>query len=319
MLKWDEYDELIIKEIAAHTVNPNAIRKFLELSGKPIEKLMNAANSSQNKIMKKVSANISHGIEEGIRKTIKLANTLCSDESVINEYKKKNILITSIDDVRDLKLEQMDMVADSYDLNNALIVGVEGAVMGLAATLAESVPFAQFLIPSIILSDVAASMTLLSRHVCQIATSYGFSSQKQPNLPHILAAMTPNHNSSDEGFLAVKVIAIKAAQESGEFLIKNAGKTLEQKILEKEAPQLIKLITYLTERLGVVITEKELGMLVPIAGAVLNGGMNVAFQQVGHTTSKDYFRQLILEKKYGTDEFVKRLTSEINILQESAH
>jgi hypothetical protein len=64
-------------------------------------------------------------------------------------------------------------------------------------------------------------------------------------------------------------------------------------------PALVKLINQVAERLGIVVTEKELGMLVPVAGAVLNGGLNIAFQQMGHTTAKDYFRVQVLNGRHG--------------------
>ena len=76
---------------------------------------------------------------------------------------------------------------------------------------------------------------------------------------------------------------------------------LDRQVLEREAPQMIRLITYVADRLGIVVTQKELGVLVPIAGAVLNSGINVAFQQIGHQTAKDYFRRLILEERYGEE------------------
>lgn len=72
---------------------------------------------------------------------------------------------------------------------------------------------------------------------------------------------------------------------------------------------MVRLITYVADCLGVVVTQKELGRLVPIAGAVLNSSINVVFQQVGHQTAKDSFRRTILEERYG-EELVRFALSE---------
>src|ERR1019366_5781094 len=91
--------------------------------------------------------------------------------------------------------------------------------------------------------------------------------------------------------------------ESARFLSRAGNLIIDRQLLEREAPQMIRLIAYVADRLGVVLTEKELGIIIPVAGAVLNSALNVAFQRLGHQTAKDYFRRLILEDRYG-DELV---------------
>ena len=131
-----------------------------------------------------------------------------------------------------------------------------------------------------------------------------------------MAAMAPQTESSDEGYVALKTAVVTSIRESGQFMARTTGMVLDRQLLEREAPQMIRLITYVADRLGVVITQKELGVLVPIAGAVLNSGINVAFQQVGHQTAKDYFRRVILEDRYGEELVAYAIQQEIGILQE---
>jgi len=61
------------------------------------------------------------------------------------------------------------------------------------------------------------------------------------------------------------------------------------------------LIAFVADRLGVAVTEKELGLLIPMAGALLNSGINISFQHIGHRTAQDYFRRLLLEQRYGEE------------------
>ncbi|HLH32876.1 MAG TPA: hypothetical protein VKY31_16865, partial [Terriglobia bacterium] len=152
-------------------------------------------------------------------------------------------------------------------------------------------------------------------HTCRIATAYGYSSKKAENLPHLMAAMAPQTDSSDEGYLAIKTAVVTSIREAGQFMSRTTGVLLDRQLLEREAPQMIRLITYVADRLGIVVTQKELGVLVPIAGAVLNSSINVAFQQVGHQTAKDYFRRLILEDRYGEELVGYAIQQEIDTLK----
>ena len=135
------------------------------------------------------------------------------------------------------------------------------------------------------------------------------------NLPHLMAAMAPQSDTSDEGYLALKTAVVTSIRESGQFMARTASVMLDRQLLEREAPQMIRLLTYVADRLGVVVTQKELGVLVPIAGAVLNSSINVAFQQVGHQTAKDYFRRIILEDRYGEELVSYAIQKEIETLQ----
>src|SRR6185295_15897365 len=222
----------------------------------------------------------------------------------------------NFESLRFMPLSQLDAVADSSRWGSSLLLGLEGALLGGATTMAEGIPGAQLVIPSLILTDVTSSMTLLSRHTCRIATAYGYSSQKPENLLHLVAAMAPQSESSDEGYIAMKTAVVTSIRESGQFMARTTGMLLDRQILEREAPQMIRLITYVAGRLGVVITQKELGVLVPIAGAVLNSSINVAFQQVGHQSAKDYFRRLILEDRYGEELVAYAIQQEIGLLRD---
>ena len=116
-----------------------------------------------------------------------------------------------------------------------------------------------------------------------------------------LRAMAPQTATSDEGYLAIKTAIVGSIRETSRFVAGTAGVMIDRQLLEREAPQMIRLIATVAERLGITVTQKELGILVPVAGAVLNGSINLAFQQVSHQTAKDYFRRLLLEDRYGDE------------------
>src|SRR4029079_16533781 len=115
--------------------------------------------------------------------------------------------------LRYVPLSQLDAVADSFRFGSSFLLGTEGAVLGSVTTIAEGIPGAQLVIPSLILTDITTSMTLLSRHTCRIATAYGFSSKDPANVPHLIAAMAPQSETSDEGYMTLKTAVITSISE----------------------------------------------------------------------------------------------------------
>jgi hypothetical protein len=311
-----EYEQQVIRELALHRVQPNAVHRLLESVGRPMSKLLDLGRHSKSKALRGLADHIHGWIEEGLIKTFRAANRLTNTKDISKRYAVRGIHVgDDFESLRYMPLSQLDVVADSFRWGSSLLLGAEGALLGSATTMAEGIPGAQLVIPSLILADVTSSMTLLSRHTCRIATAYGYSSKNPENFPHLIAAMAPQSDTSDEGYLALKTAVVTSIRESGQFMARTAGVVVDRQILEREAPQMIRLLTYVADRLGIVVTQKELGVLVPIAGAVLNSTINVAFQQVGHQTAKDYFRRTILEDRYGEELVYYAIQKEIETLR----
>ncbi len=314
-----EYEQQVLRELAVHRVQPNAVHRLLEGAGRPMSKLLNIGRNSKNRALRGLFEHVHGWIEEGLIKTFRAANRLANTRDISKKFAARGIHVDdNFESLRYMPLSELDAVADSFRWGSTLLLGAGGALLGSATTMAEGIPGAQLVIPSLILTDITSSMTLLSRHTCRIATAYGYLSTKPENLPHLVAAMAPHADSTDEGYLALKTAVVTSIRESGQFITRTAGMVMDRQLLEREAPQMIRLITYVADRLGIVITQKELGILVPIAGAVLNSSINVAFQQVGHQTAKDYFRRVILEDRYGEELVSYALEQEIETLRKAS-
>ncbi len=296
-----EYEQSIIRQIAVHRVRPNPVQRLLSKAGKPFVMLMKFGHDSGIPAVRVISDKVHVWVQEGLIKTIQAANHITGTQEIIRRFEKRGIHATDIESLRYLPISQLDAVADSFRLRSSLILGAEGLLLGGATTLAEGVPGAQLVLPSLILADVTTSMTLLSRHTCRLASTYGFSAKDAENLPHILAAMAPQTDTSDEGYLTIKAAVVTSIRESSQFMSRTAGVMIDRHLLEREAPQMVRLIAFVADRLGVAVTEKELGLLIPMAGAILNSGINISFQHIGHRTAQDYFRRLLLEQRYGEE------------------
>ena len=310
-----EYERRVVREIALHQVQPNAVQRILETIGKPVGRLFQFARDSRNPALKGISDRVQGWVQEGLIKTVQAANRFTGTDEITRRAEAMDIHVADVESMRYLPMSNLDRIADSFKMSSRVLLGVEGALLGSATTLAEGVPGAQLLIPTLILADVTASMTLLSRQTCLLGSVYGFSPKNPENLPHVLAAMAPQTATSDEGYLAIKTAVVASVRETSRFLAGTSGMMIDRQLLEREAPQMIRLLAAVADRLGVTVTQKELGILVPVAGAVLNGSINLAFQQVSHQTAKDYFRRLLLEDRYGDELIAVALSEEIAALK----
>jgi hypothetical protein len=310
-----EYEQHVIQQIALHKVRPSGAQRLLEGVGRPFGKLLQAGRDSNNRAIRGITDRVHGWVEEGLIKTFKAANRLTNPRQIIRRVRSHGIDAPDIESLRYLPLSILDRVADSFRLRNSLMLGAEGLLLGSVTTLAEGIPGAQLVIPSLLLTDITTSLTLLSRSTCQVANVYGYSSKEVTNFPHLIAAMAPSSDVSDEGYLALKTAVLTSIHESGQFMARTASMVIDRQMLEREAPQMIRLITYVADRLGVVLTEKQLGLIVPVAGAVLNSSINVAFQQLGHQTAKDYFRRLILEERYGEELVQYAVAHELALIE----
>lgn len=316
------YEQSIVREIARHIVEPSPVQVLLNTIGLPFEKIAQRIQAANGRLAQKLSTTIDTAVQNGLEKSIRLAGRVSREHKIVKAYRDAGYRIRSSEDVQSIDLSVRDRIADRFDKGNALVVGAEGAALGAATSLAEALPYAQIAIPALISADIVASTTLLSRHLVQLAAAYGFSLQNdRSNVLHVLAAMVPQQFTYDDGFLPVKIAAMNAAREAGGFAARvgqsasRIGFDQAMRQFGADAPQLIKLVNYVAEKLGLRMSQKAFGILVPLVGGAVNGSLNVAFQQAGHTTGKDYFRLVVLSERHGEDAIRSMVQREISALR----
>jgi hypothetical protein len=309
MTKLTDYEEKICDEIAHHVVSPNPFQRALSLAEKPMAALINGAK--QLPILKQVPSLVQSGVSKGMVLAMKGAQVTYKEEAILNEMKKRRPEVSSLSEFRNLPLEDLDAVADRYRVSNGIFVTAQGLGSGLLASVAELVPGAQWAVPAVITSDVIASTVLLSRATSQVAGSYGFSPSTAENIPHAIAAMIPQTHLDEESYFSLKAAVYVEIREASKFISSVGGKKLENLVAKNAVPSLVRLINLVTTRLEVSITEKELALLLPAVGALLNGAVNLAFQQTGHLSAKDYFRMQILNERYGKEQIEDRVRDKI--------
>lgn len=294
-VRFTEYETSIIREIALHRVEPGLIKMALNATGYPVEKGIKWLKSKDSKILKAFTGGIEKGVMKSMESTIKLSLGFLNQADIFNAFRALGEPVTQWEEIFETALDQRDIVADRHDKGNAALITVEGGGAGLLATLSYGAgPLAPLVLPSVIVADIMLSMTILARHTCQIAASYGFDPRRPENLPHILMAMAPEDSSSDESFFPTKAGVYSEVRAAQKYI-----QNLAEGTIEREMPRIIQLLTKITARFNVALTEKELALLIPAVSVAINASVNLAFQQTGRVAAKDYFRTQSLMCKYG--------------------
>src|SRR5262249_13635960 len=131
-----EYEQQVIRELAMHRVQPNAVHRLLESAGRPVARLLRIGRDSNSKALRGLSAHVHGWIEEGLIKTFRAANKIANTKDIAKRFEKRGIHIgRDFDSLRYVPLSQLDAVADSFRFGSSFLLGAEGAVLGGVTTI----------------------------------------------------------------------------------------------------------------------------------------------------------------------------------------
>ncbi|MCC7376723.1 MAG: EcsC family protein [Verrucomicrobiales bacterium] len=185
-----------------------------------------------------------------------------------------------------------DRPADTPDnRRHRWLVGASGAVggaFGLAALVVE-LPISTTLILRSI-ADIARSQghdlnTIETRLACLEVFALGGSSQ--------------GDNAADSAYWAVRAALARLVTEA-------VGAISGRGLAAESAPAMVRLLTALAARFGVVVSEQAAAKAVPIVGAAAGAAINVVFMEHFQRMAEGHFIVRRLERRYGTDR-VRRL------------
>src|ERR1051326_1714233 len=86
-----EYEQHIIRELALHRVQPNAVHRLLEGAGRPVSKLLNFGRTSKSKALRGLAEHVHGWIEEGLIKTFRAANRLPNTKEITRRFEARGI------------------------------------------------------------------------------------------------------------------------------------------------------------------------------------------------------------------------------------
>jgi hypothetical protein len=113
-----------------------------------------------------------------------------------------------------------------------------------------------------------------------------------------LGGRTERDNATETAYYAVRAALTRALSEAAEFIAQRG-------IAEEGTPIVIRVMTNLASRFGIIVTDKMAAELVPILGALGGASINLVFIRHFQTAARGHFIVRRLERKYG-GEFVKK-------------
>jgi nucleoside 2-deoxyribosyltransferase len=183
---------------------------------------------------------------------------------------------------------------ESSDKWHKLGVAISGGVSGFFGLAALAI-------------ELPVSTTIMLRSIAEIARSQGESiASTDTKLACLevfaLGGKSKSGSSAESGYYAVRAFLAKSISEAAEFIA-------ERGLAEEGAPILVKLITKISQRFGIQITEKIAAQAVPAIGAVGGAIINTIFIDHFQDMAKGHFVIRKLERVYGR-EIIQKLYEE---------
>lgn len=234
-----------------------------------------------------------------IVKTLEQAATARQYAKVEQTIRNLGGAATCASEVRLLPLEIKDETARRMAHGQTIAVSIEGAAAGFATSLFELIPGLQAWVIPTIAADLYATVSMMAQNAVQIGYSYGYSLQNPEDLSHILVAMAPSEE--DAQIVEAKVAAHLAMRSAGAALTRAAGEQLSLRLAAGASPAVAQLLDVLAARIALAFAEKEMAVLIPFVGAVVQGSVNASFARASYHGARRYFQKLHMLDRYGDD------------------
>ena len=236
--------------------------------------------------------------------TLDPAMASVSESSVINRFVKHGHDVNVVSDIRGLDLEQLDRVMPKLRTRYSAAAAVEGAAAGLVVTGGEALaafgtvfgagvgaaPGAAS-IASAMAVDAATVIAASARVTAHVGTYYGYEVCTPEEELFALSAMS----FSNSGPQAAKLMAFQELSVVTQQLVRRkAWAELNEKLI-------VRVITEMFERLGLVITRRKLGQAIPVVGVVIGAGLNASYLQSVGKDAELAYRIRFLAEKHGLD------------------
>jgi len=182
-----------------------------------------------------------------------------------------------------LRTMRPKVVAGSTLFHKALATasGAAGGAFGLAALPVE----------------LPVSTIIMMRSIADIARSEG----EDPSQPETalsclqvfaLGGRAGSEDASESGYFAVRGMLAKTVSEAARYLA-------ERGAIQEGGPMLVRFITQVASRFGIVITQKVAAQALPVIGALGGGAVNYAFMEHFQDVARGHFTVRRLERTYG--------------------
>jgi len=109
-----------------------------------------------------------------------------------------------------------------------------------------------------------------------------------------LDGRVPGDNVSESGYFAIRGLLARSVSEAARYVASRG-------VIDETAPALIKLLSQIASRFGLVISNKFIAQATPALGAFGGAAINLAFIDHFQSLAKGHFTVRRLERKYGQE------------------
>jgi hypothetical protein len=145
--------------------------------------------------------------------------------------------------------------------------------------------------------ELPVSTAIMLRSIADIARSEGHDLRSvgaKLNCLEVFAfGAGKSSDAAESGYWAVRTALAQAVSEATSYLAQKG-------IVEKSAPVLVRLVSAIAARFGVVVSEEIAAKAVPVIGAASGSIINVLFMDHFQDMARGHFIVRRLEMKYGT-------------------
>ncbi len=147
--------------------------------------------------------------------------------------------------------------------------------------------------------ELPISTVIMLRSIAEIARSEGEDlSDPEAALACVqvfaLGGRPGSSDASESGYFAVRAMLAKSVTQAARFIV-------ERGVLEEGGPILVRFITQVASRFGIMVTQKLAAQAIPLVGALGGAAVNYAFVEHFQEMARGHFTVRRLERAYGKD------------------
>lgn len=147
--------------------------------------------------------------------------------------------------------------------------------------------------------ELPVSTTIMLRSIAQIAREEGEDlAQPESALACIevfaLGGRVRGEATLESSYFAIRSVLAQTVSESARFI-------LQRGLADETAPVLVRLVTQVAARFGLVVSQKLAAQAIPVLGAVGGAAVNAAFTEHFQTIARGHFTVRRLERLHGAD------------------
>ena len=147
--------------------------------------------------------------------------------------------------------------------------------------------------------ELPVSTIIILRSILDIARSKGENLTDPESALSCIAVLglggrTEADDEAKSGYFVLRGVLATSVTEAARFIA-------ERGVVEEGSPVLVRLITQVASRFGMVVTQKAAAQAIPVIGALGGAAVNYAFIDHFQSVARGHFTVRQLERKYGKD------------------